>query len=211
MVEETLNAAIFAAVSGNQINEIRMPAHTARIWQQRQQFSLLITTDIWAHLECFMFRRAHSRIVEEHVRRGLAQACPRAAHLIVAVVEIHVILFADAGDDILMLIQPTHDRGHIGCVKRLLFQETIIVNTILAIEPDNAIEIDGNSIQHDIHLSGRATGAYENLDAIGLQRVQRVNGGLRHDMRGEARQRSVNVEKRRFDVDCGHGKHLPNM
>ena len=115
-----------------------------------------------------MFRRAHSRIVKEYVRRGLTQACPRAAHLIVAVVEIHVILFADAGDDVFMLIQPTHDRGHIGCVKRMLFQKSAVVNAVLAIEPDNAIEIDGNGIQHDIHLRRRATGADENLDAIGL-------------------------------------------
>lgn len=64
----------------------------------------------------------------------------------------------------------------------MLFQKSAAVNAVLAIEPDNAIEIDGNSIQHDIHLSGRATGAYENLDAIGLQPVQRVNGGLWHDV-----------------------------
>lgn len=67
-----------------------------------------------------------------------------------------------------MLIQPTHDRGHIGCVKRMLFQKSAVVSAVLAIEPDNAIEIDGNGIQHDIHLRRRATGADENLDAIGL-------------------------------------------
>ena len=158
-----------------------------------------------------MFRRARSRIVEEHVRRGFTQACPRATHLIVAVVEIHVILFADAGDDVLMLIQPTHDRGHIGCVKRLLFQKTIIVNAILAVEPNDTVELNGDGIEHNAHLYWRATGANEDLDIVGLQSMQCINCGLRHDVRGETRQRSVNVEKRRFDVDCGHGKHLPNM
>ena len=67
-----------------------------------------------------------------------------------------------------MLIQPTHDRGHIGCVKRMLFQKSAAVNAVLSVEPDNAIKINGNGIENNAHLCWRAAGTDEDLDAIGL-------------------------------------------
>ena len=195
MVAEALDAAWFAAVRGNQIRERGVPADPGRMPAERRQFALGFRSDIRADLVGHMLRDAHMRVVDEHLGRGFAQLPPCVAHRVGDLVEIHVVTLAEIRHDVRMGVQPGHDGADIVRVERLALVISRVIEAILAVERDDAVEMHRDRIQHDLHMRRGTPRADEHADAAMLKRMQRVDGRLWHDMRDETGQRAVDVEE----------------
>ena len=156
-----------------------------------------------------MIRYSGMRITDIDLRRGFAQTLPCLPHRLVDAVEIPVIAFRIVGDDVRMLVQPCGDSFHVDLIERVTIGESGVVHAILAIQSYDAVEGNGNRVEYHAHVGRRPTRTDEDLHAFGLQRSQRVNGGLRYHMRHKTGQRAVDVEKRRLDVvGVMHGNNL---
>ena len=209
MFEHNLHALRLAAIGGNQVGEIRMPAHSPHVVADSGDFSLDGSIDVRTDLESGMIRYSGMRITDIDLRRGFAQTLPCLPHRLVDAVEIPVIAFRIVGDDVRMLVQPCGDSFHVDLIERVTIGESGVVHAILAIQPYDAVEGNGNRVEYHAHVGRRPTRTDEDLHAFGLQRSQRVNGGLRYHMRHKTGQRAVDVEKRRLDVvGVMHGNNL---
>ena len=99
-----------------------------------------------------------------------------------------------------MGVQPGHDGADIVRVERLALVISRVIEAILAVKRDDAVEMHGDGIQHDLHMRRGTPRADEPADAAMLKRMQRVDGRLWHDMRDETGQRAVDVEERGFHL-----------
>ena len=186
-----------------------MPSDAAHVAAHAGDFGFHRLVHIRADLERGMVCDAFARIMHVDFRRGLAETVPRAFQCGVRAIEIPVVAFRIVGDHVGMRFKPVGDQLHVGLVDRMPVVETVARGAILAVKSHDAVERDGNGIKHHAHVGGCAARTDEHLHAIALQCMQRVDGGLRHHMRDETRQRAVDVEKRRLDV-LSHAASMKN-
>ena len=92
MPHEPLHSLGFAAVGGNQVGEVRMPAHASDIATHAGQLRFIFKADVRADLERLILQRPLVRIVDVHGRCGLAELAPRGPHRVGDLVEVDVIL-----------------------------------------------------------------------------------------------------------------------
>ena len=206
MPHEPLHSLGFAAVGGNQVGEVRMPAHASDIATHAGQLRFIFKADVRADLERLILQRPLVRIVDVHGRCGLAELAPRGPHRVGDLVEVDVILFAVVRHHVGVLVKPAGDGDDVLGQQRLLLQEPVVVEAVLPVQRDDAVEVHRHHVEHDGHVRRRPTGADEHLHPAILQLVQRVDGGLRDHMRHETRQRAVDVEERRLDVGSHGGR-----
>ncbi len=211
MVQHALHAPVLAAVGGDQVHEVGVPAHAAHGMAQRDELSLGRGVDVRTDLVDRI--RARARVDEVDVRRGLAERPPHGAQLCGVMVEVGGVRLAEAGDDARVRVKPVEDRAHVAWIHRLGADHAVGIPAILAVDADDAVEFDPQCVQHDRRLRGRAAGADEGLHAMRAQGVKGIDCGLGHSVRREARECAVDVEERRADVGggriwcSGHGCH----
>ena len=209
VLHEAADAARLAAVGGDHIGEVGMPAHPGHVPAQADKLRLLLGGDERADLERLMRERTGMWVVNEPRRRGLAQLIPRRLHRGGDPVEIHVVAFAEGGDHVRIAVQPIDDHGHVIAVDRPGVEESLGVEAVLAVGRHNAVELDRQHPRHHLELRGRAARADEHQHAAFPQPLERRDSGRRNLMGGETGEGAVHVKEHGPDIMRLHPRNLP--
>ena len=148
--------------------------------------------------------RAFVRIGEVDLGRGFAQASPGGVQNLIGMVEIDVIGFAEIRDHIRVCGQPVENDGDVRFGKGTLVEESVVVDAVLAVKPDDAVELHRDGIEHDIHNARRSPRADEQFHAAVAQQTQCLDGRFWNNMCCKAGQCAIDVEESGLNVGRSH-------